>query len=139
DTSSAPAASTAVVWVAAAALAARSADSISAKSDAAAVISSGAAITNDISHLQASQENPAVGRPSVTYGSYAESTEVVGEIHPESCAEFRQYGGSQGGCGTRCRNHGRPVWRLENPRVGVPEFTVRSTFPIGSRALRVIG
>jgi hypothetical protein len=49
DTSSAPAASTAVVWVAAAAWAALSADWIPAKSDAAAVIISGAAITYDIS------------------------------------------------------------------------------------------
>src|SRR5882757_2928112 len=51
DTSSAPAASTAVVWVAAAALAALSADSIPAKSEAAAVRASGPTITNDIWHL----------------------------------------------------------------------------------------
>src|SRR5262249_27866738 len=58
DTSSPAAASTAVVWVAAAAWAALSADSIPARSDAAAaVIISGTAITYDIPHLQRAQPN----------------------------------------------------------------------------------
>jgi hypothetical protein len=48
DTSSSAAASTAVVWVAAAAWAALSAEPMVAKSVAAEVIISGAAITNDI-------------------------------------------------------------------------------------------
>src|ERR1700739_2031870 len=51
DTSSAPAATTSVVVVAAAALAALSVEPIFARSVAAAVTNSGAAITNDMGHL----------------------------------------------------------------------------------------
>ncbi len=76
DTSSSAAASTLVVWVAASAPAALSADSIPAKSAAAAVIISGAAITNDIPHLHANQDDaqPLAGE-SVTHRSYAEFTQ----------------------------------------------------------------
>src|SRR5713101_7348155 len=51
DTSSAPAATTSVVVAAAAALAALSVEPIFARSVAAAVTNSGAAITNDMGHL----------------------------------------------------------------------------------------
>ncbi len=61
DTSSAAAGSTATVAGAAAAWAALRFEPMVAKSVAAAVIVSGAAITNDIPHLQATQDNPTVG------------------------------------------------------------------------------
>src|SRR5262249_27986456 len=54
------------------------------RSEAAAATISGAAITNDIPHLQANRDNPAVSRPSVTHRSYAQFTKIVCPIHTRS-------------------------------------------------------
>src|ERR1700675_1439470 len=64
DTSSSAAASTPVVWVAAAALAELIVEPRLAKSEAAAVTNPGAAITNDISVLSPRHQPP--GRPTVS-------------------------------------------------------------------------
>jgi hypothetical protein len=78
DTSSSAAASTPVVWLAATVWAALRPEPMVAKSVAAEVIISGAAITNDIPHLQAARDNPAAGWRSVLRRSYAESGTTEG-------------------------------------------------------------
>src|SRR5262249_1734140 len=85
DTSSSAATTIPAVGVAAAAFAAVSAEPMLATSVAAEVIISGAAITNDIPHLQTARDNPAAGWRSVTRRSYGAFRDHRGETGFSSC------------------------------------------------------
>src|ERR1700677_2006254 len=85
DTSSAPAARTPVVGAAAAALAALIVDPIFAKSEAAAVTNSGAAITKDIPNLPIGLRAP--GTLSVEHSADAKRTAT----HTQSIAFSRMF------------------------------------------------